>query len=103
MPERPGKASRDRAGPVVSARGPGYDEAMRTLPPSLTGAPGALRLARWLLAVILAVTLPVAALAWLNGATVLAGLALVIAAEETLEITTVIRALRRDPGMRPAA
>jgi hypothetical protein len=47
--------------------------------------------------------LPVAALAWPNGATVLAGLALVIAAEETLEITTVIRALRRDPGMRAAA
>jgi hypothetical protein len=73
---------------------------MRRSLPALIGAPGALRLVRGLRAVILAVTLPTAAIAWLAGAPVLAGLALVIAAEETLETTTVIRALRRDPGLR---
>lgn len=59
------------------------------------GAARALLLTRLLRAGILLVCAAVAGSAWMRGATTLAGLAVVIAVEETWETSVVVAALRR--------
>ncbi len=59
------------------------------------GPARALRLTRVLRATILVVCLATAGIAWSLGSPTVAGLALVIAAEETWETSVVVAALRR--------
>jgi hypothetical protein len=61
----------------------------------------ALGLARWLRTTILGLAAVAIGIGWLWDVWPLIGLALVIAGEETLETTSVIRAMERYPGMAP--
>lgn len=61
----------------------------------------ALGLARWLRTTILGLAAVAAGVGWLWDTWALIGLALVIAGEETLETTSVIRAMEKYPGMAP--
>ena len=61
----------------------------------------ALGLVRWLRTTILGLAAVAVGIGWLWNAWALIGLALVIAGEETLETTSVIRAMERYPGMAP--
>ena len=60
----------------------------------------ALGLARWLRTTILGLAAVAIGIGWLWDTWPLIGLALIIAGEETLETTSVIRAMERYPGMR---
>lgn len=66
------------------------------------GPARALLLTRALRATILAVCLVAAAIAWSLGSHTVAGLALVIAAEETWETSVVVAALRRQLRGEPS-
>jgi len=59
----------------------------------------ALGLTRWLRTTILGLAGVAMGIGWLWGSWPVIGLALVIAGEETLETTSVIRAMERYPGM----
>jgi hypothetical protein len=61
----------------------------------------ALGLVRWLRTTILGLAAVAIGLGWLWDSWPLIGLALIIAGEETLETTSVIRAMERYPGMAP--
>ena len=61
----------------------------------------ALGLVRWLRTTILGLAAVAVGIGWIWNAWALIGLALVIAGEETLETTSVIRAMERYPGMAP--
>jgi hypothetical protein len=61
----------------------------------------ALGLARWLRTTILGLAAVAIGIGWLWESWPLIGLALIIAGEETLETTSVIRAMERYPGMAP--
>jgi hypothetical protein len=61
----------------------------------------ALGLARWLRTTILGLAVIAIGIGWLWDVRSLIGLALIIAGEETLETTSVIRPLERYPGMAP--
>jgi hypothetical protein len=61
----------------------------------------ALGLVRWLRTTILGLAAVAVGIGWLWNTWALIGLALVIAGEETLETTSVIRAMERYPGMAP--
>src|SRR5262245_3794599 len=61
----------------------------------------ALGLARWLRTTILGLAAVAIGSGWLWDVRPLIGLALIIAGEETLETTLVIRAMERYPGMAP--
>ena len=61
----------------------------------------ALGLVRWLRTTILGLGAVAIGLGWLWDSWPLIGLALIIAGEETLETTSVIRAMERYPGMAP--
>jgi hypothetical protein len=61
----------------------------------------ALGLVRWLRTTILGLAAVAIGIGWLWNSWALIGLALVIAGEETLETTSVIRAMERYPGMAP--
>ena len=61
----------------------------------------ALGLVRWLRTTILGLAGVAVGIGWIWNAWALIGLALVIAGEETLETTSVIRAMERYPGMAP--
>ena len=61
----------------------------------------ALGLARWLRTTILGLAAVAIGIGWLWDSWPLIGLALIIAGEETLETTSVIRAMERYPGMAP--
>lgn len=61
----------------------------------------ALGLVRWLRTTILGLAAVGVGIGWLWNTWALIGLALVIAGEETLETTSVIRAMERYPGMAP--
>ena len=61
----------------------------------------ALGLARWLRTTILGLAAVAIGIGWLWNVWPLIGLALIIAGEETLETTSVIRAMERYPGMAP--
>jgi hypothetical protein len=65
-------------------------------------APHALALAQGLRLAIVLACAAAAALGWLAGSSTVVGLAAVIAAEELLEISVVIGALKLDPRLRPA-
>jgi hypothetical protein len=60
----------------------------------------ALGLVRWLRTTILGLAAVAIGIGWLWNTWPLIGLALIIAGEETLETTSVIRAMERYPGMR---
>jgi hypothetical protein len=59
----------------------------------------ALGLVRWLRTTILGLAAAAVGIGWLWNTWPLVGLALIIAGEETLETTSVIRAMERYPGM----
>ena len=59
----------------------------------------ALGLARWLRTTILGLAAVATGIGWLWDSWPVIGLALIIAGEETLETTSVIRAMERYPGM----
>ena len=61
----------------------------------------ALGLARWLRTTILGLAAVAIGIGWLWDSWPLIGLALIIAGEETLETTSVIRAMERYSGMAP--
>lgn len=61
----------------------------------------ALGLVRWLRTTILGLAGIAIGIGWLWNTWALIGLALIIAGEETLETTSVIRAMERYPGMAP--
>lgn len=61
----------------------------------------ALGLVRWLRTTILGLAAVAVGIGWLWNVWPLIGVALVIAGEETLETTSVIRAMERYPGMAP--
>jgi hypothetical protein len=61
----------------------------------------ALGLARWLRTTILGLAAIAIGIGWVWDVWPLIGLALIIAGEETLETTSVIRAMERYPGMAP--
>ena len=61
----------------------------------------ALGLARWLRTTILGLAAVAIGVGWLWDIWPLIGLALIIAGEETLETSSVIRAMERYPGMAP--
>ena len=61
----------------------------------------ALGLVRWLRTTILGLGAVAIGIGWLWDSWPLIGLALIIAGEETLETTSVIRAMERYPGMAP--
>jgi hypothetical protein len=61
----------------------------------------ALGLARWLRTTILGLAAIAIGIGWVWDVWPLIGLALIIAGEETLETTCVIRAMERYPGMAP--
>jgi hypothetical protein len=61
----------------------------------------ALGLARWLRMTILGLAAVAIGIGWLWDVWPLVALALIIAGEETLETTVVIRAMERYPGMAP--
>jgi len=61
----------------------------------------ALGLVRWLRTTILGLAAVAIGIGWLWNTWAVIGLALVIAGEETLETTSVIRAMERYPGMAP--
>lgn len=61
----------------------------------------ALGLVRWLRTTILGLAAVAVGIGWIWNAWALIGLALIIAGEETLETTSVIRAMERYPGMAP--
>ena len=61
----------------------------------------ALGLTRWLRTTILGLAAVAIGIGWLWDIWPLIGLALIIAGEETLETTSVIRAMERYPGMAP--
>lgn len=61
----------------------------------------ALGLARWLRTTILGLAAVAVGLGWLWDSWATIGLALIVAGEETLETSAVIRAMERYPGMAP--
>jgi hypothetical protein len=61
----------------------------------------ALGFARWLRTTILGLAAVAIGIGWLWDVWPLIGLALIIAGEETLETTSVVRAMERYPGMAP--
>ena len=62
----------------------------------------ALGLVRWLRTTILGLAAVAVGIGWLWSTWPIVGLALIIAGEETLETTSVIRAMERYPGIVPA-
>lgn len=70
-------------------------------PPPGTGAARALWLTRRLRAAILVACLGAASVAWMLGSPTVAGLALVVALEETWETSVVVAALRRQVAGTP--